>query len=197
MRIRIMKKSILFLTMTTLMLTSCILTNSSEKTNESMENPKKIVEPDKSQSLRIVRQFNVAPEFVFDVFTKPEAMRVWWTEETTFDIDLRVGGQWAIIRKEAETVYTATGEYLEIENPHRLKYTYGMPQFSQNSDTISIDIAADGKSGCVVTFVVTGQDITSELRELQDGDISHSEKGWQQGFDLMAEAWEGKRHSGN
>lgn len=139
-------------------------------------------------SLKIVRRFDVAPEVVFDAFTKPEAMRVWWTEQTNFDIDLRVGGRWTITRKEGETVYTMTGKYLEVERPHRLNFTIAMPQFSPNSDTVSIEIKPE-ESGCVVTFVQSGKDIAAELRELPAGKKSASEEGWQQGFDLMAAAW--------
>lgn len=145
-----------------------------------------------SPSLKIVRKFNVAPEVVFDAFTKAEAMRVWWTDDTTFDIDLRVGGTWTITRKEGDITYTMTGEYLEVERPHRLRHTIAMPQFSPNSDTISIDIKP-GKNGCILTFVQTGKDIAAELRELPEGTVSESEKGWQQGFDLMAEAWKNKQ----
>lgn len=139
-------------------------------------------------SLQIVREFNVAPEVVFDTFTKPESMRVWWTDQTTFDIDLRIGGRWTIIRREGDAEYTATGEYVEVDRPHRLQYTYAMPQFSPNSDIISITIAPEG-TGCVVTFVQSGEDIASELRTLLPGSASASEEGWQQGFDLMVAAW--------
>jgi hypothetical protein len=38
-----------------------------------------------------------------------------------------------------------------------------------------------------------GEDIASELRELAPGSRSASEEGWQQGFDLMAAAWERSR----
>lgn len=88
-------------------------------------------------SLKIVRRFDVAPEVVFDAFTKPEAM----------------------------------------------------PQFSPNSDTVSIEIEED-ESGSVMTFIQSGKDIAAELRELPAGEKSASEEGWQQGFDLMAAAWE-------
>jgi uncharacterized protein YndB with AHSA1/START domain len=81
------------------------------------------------------------------------------------------------------------GEYLEVERPRRLRYTYTMPQFSPNTDIITIDIEADGKGGSVMTYVQSGPDIAEELKGLQPGAVSESEKGWQQGFDLMAEAW--------
>ena len=63
-----------------------------------------------------------------------------------------------------------------------------MPQFSPNSDTISIKISANSANGCVVTFEVPGDDIADELRQLPQDIISHSEKGWQRAFDLMAGA---------
>jgi uncharacterized protein YndB with AHSA1/START domain len=138
--------------------------------------------------LRIVRRFDVPPATVFDTLTDPAQMRVWWGENTEFAIELRVGGQWTITRREGGEKYVATGEYLDIQRPSRLQYTYEMPQFSPNSDTITIEIEQkDG--GSIVTFEQSGEDIANELRELSPGEISASEAGWQQGFDLMAAHW--------
>jgi uncharacterized protein YndB with AHSA1/START domain len=139
-------------------------------------------------TLRIERRFDVAPEVVFEALTVPDAMRVWWTEQTTFDLDLRVGGRWTIERREGDQAFVAEGEYLEVEPPTRLRYTFGMPQFSPNRDTISVEIAPEG-GGCVVVFEQSGVDIAGELRALAPGERSESEAGWQQGFDLMEAAW--------
>jgi uncharacterized protein YndB with AHSA1/START domain len=146
--------------------------------------------PQTSTSLRIVRRFKVAPDVVFDTFTQPELMRVWWTEDTRFEVSLRVGGHWTITREDGDTTYTMTGVYLEVKRPHRLRYTIAMPQFSPNSDTITIDIAADARGGCEMIFVQSGLDIAEELKGLSPGSVSESETGWQQGFDLMAAAWD-------
>lgn len=154
-----------------------------------MDKSKEDTESNEKPTLRIVRKFDVAPEVVFDAFTEPGSMRIWWTDDTTFDIDLRVGGRWEIVREEGGETYTMTGEYLEIERPHRLKYTIAMPQFSPNSDTIAIDITPDGEGSCEVTFIQSGPDIAEELKALSPGEVSESEKGWQQGFDLMEAAW--------
>jgi uncharacterized protein YndB with AHSA1/START domain len=149
------------------------------------------------QSLQIVRTFDVAPEVVFDAFTQPAAMRVWWTDQTTFDIDPQVGGRWTIVRKAGDATYTATGEYLEVERPHRIRYTYAMPQFSPNTDIITIDIIADGKGVSQLTFVQSGPDIAEELEQLPPGKVSESEKGWRQAFDLMDAAWRQQGLSGS
>lgn len=140
-------------------------------------------------SLKIVRTFNVEPQVVFDAFTKPEAMKVWWELSTTFDINLEVGGTWTIVRTEEDGKYTATGKYLEVDAPNRLSYTYSMPQFSPNTDVITIDIVATENGGSEMTFIVSGPDIAAELKQLPEGNTSESEMGWQQGFDLMANAF--------
>lgn len=139
--------------------------------------------------LKIARKFNVVPKVVFDAFTKAEAMRVWWTKDTEFNMDVRVGGTWTITRKENGTIFTMTGKYVEVNNPRRLKYTLAMPQFSPNSDIVTIDIIPERKDKCHVIFVQSGTDINTELLNLHAGQISGSEKGWQKGFDLMETAW--------
>jgi uncharacterized protein YndB with AHSA1/START domain len=138
--------------------------------------------------LHIERRFDKPPETVFDTLTDPDLMRVWWGDDAEFDIDLRVGGQWTITRREGGEEYLATGNYLEVERPSQLTYTFSMPQFSPNSDTITIRIDEDD-GGSFVTFVHSGIDIAAELRDLSPGERSATEAGWQQGFDLMAAAW--------
>lgn len=141
--------------------------------------------------LRIERQFNVSPEKVFAAFTNPTDMRVWWTEDTVFEIDLQVGGKYAITRKEGEAILSMTGEYLEISFPHKLKYTCAMLDFSSVIDTITIEIISDGKGGSLMTFIQEVEGIDSELMQLSEGTVSESEKGWQMGFDLMRDNWAG------
>jgi uncharacterized protein YndB with AHSA1/START domain len=148
-----------------------------------------MTEGGETKTLRIVRMVKVAPEVAFDTFTRPELMRVWWTDQTTFDIDLRIGGRWTIVRKEGDEIYTMTGEYLEVKRPHLLRYTIAMPQFSPNSDTITITFEDWDNGGCIVTFEQSGPDIAQELREIPPDQISATEEGWQQAFDLMESYW--------
>lgn len=138
--------------------------------------------------LRIERRFDVPPETVFDTLTIPELMQGWWGENVEFEIDLRVDGKWTITRTEEGEIYVATGIYLEVERPSRLSYTFAMPQFSDNADTITVTIEGD-ENGCLFIFEHAGEDIGDELQDLEEGETSASEMGWQEGFDLMAEAW--------
>lgn len=138
--------------------------------------------------LRIERRFAVPPETVFDTLTDPAQMQIWWGDDAEIDTDLRVGGQWKIIRWENGVEYLAKGNYLKLERPSQLQYTFAMPQFSPNSDTITIQIEED-KGGSFFVFEHSGDDIAQELRDLPPGDTSATEAGWQQGFDLMVAAW--------
>ncbi|MEM9293731.1 MAG: SRPBCC domain-containing protein [Acidobacteriota bacterium] len=154
--------------------------------------------PTPTQTLRIERHFQVSPEIAFDTLTKPERMVVWWGPGVDFDIDLRVGGQWTITRRAGDATYVATGLYQQVERPSRLRYTYTMPQFSPNTDIITVSITPTpavhtpedhSPAGCIFIFEHSGPDIAQELAELAPGETSASEAGWQQGFDLMEAAW--------
>ena len=143
----------------------------------------------KMRELKIERHFDVEPEKVYRAFTNPKDMIVWWTPDTKFDIDLRVGGQYTISREEDGNKFVMTGKYLEVERPHKLKYTCGMPDFSPVMDTITVEIQADPKGGCQLTFIQVGVGIDEELKQLSEGTISETEKGWNYGFDLMEKSW--------
>lgn len=64
--------------------------------------------------LRIERRFQVSPETVFETLTDPDLMPIWWGDDAEFDIDLRVDGQWTIIRREGGEECLAKGTYFDI-----------------------------------------------------------------------------------
>lgn len=144
------------------------------------------------ERLRIVRRFDVPSQRVFAAFTEPDAMRAWWTPDTVFDLDVRVGGRWRIERSEAGETLVMEGRYLEVDPPMRLRFTIAMPQFAPTADTITLTVEPNGV-GCVATFEQAGEGIAEELRTLPPGATSASEVGWQQGFDLMEAAWREER----
>src|SRR5262245_17147222 len=104
---------------------------------------------DPDRTLRMTRRFEALPERVFDAWLKPKLARKWFfasqaDELFTTQIDARDGGRWAITARRDGADYTASGEYLEIERPHRLVFTIAMLQFSPNSDRITIETASSG-----------------------------------------------------
>jgi uncharacterized protein YndB with AHSA1/START domain len=79
--------------------------------------------------VRIERSFDVPAETVFDAWTSPEVMRRWYHagpdwETPEVEVDLRVGGKVRVVmRKPDGSEVELSGEYKEIDRPHRLVMT--------------------------------------------------------------------------
>ncbi|WP_260287853.1 SRPBCC family protein [Peribacillus aracenensis] len=138
-------------------------------------------------TLKMTRNFDVVPEMVFDAWLNPQMMRKWFfTLEGTNKAaknDSQVGGTWEIIDERDGKDYRAIGEYLEIDPPNKLVFTFKMPQFSELVDTITVELK-ELQKGCEMTFsqniIVpheenwTESDIEKALGDYHDG----SEHGW-------------------
>jgi uncharacterized protein YndB with AHSA1/START domain len=74
------------------------------------------------------------PDRVFDALTDPRQMTQWWGEKglyrlTENKVDLRVGGKWSTAGVGADgKEFSVDGEYLEIDRPRVLLYTWN-PSF--------------------------------------------------------------------
>jgi uncharacterized protein YndB with AHSA1/START domain len=124
-------------------------------------------------SVRLVRRFAVSPERLFDAWLDPGIASRWLftspaSQANQTDIDARVGGTWRIRDRRGGVDYTGHGEYLEIDRPRRLVFTFGMPQFSPVMNRITVEIAADG-AGAVLTLTHEG---------VPDTDREGLEMGW-------------------
>ncbi|MCP1493227.1 uncharacterized protein YndB with AHSA1/START domain [Peribacillus frigoritolerans] len=138
-------------------------------------------------TLKMIRNFDVMPERVFDAWVDPGMMRKWlFTLEGTNKVaqnDPQVGGTWEIIDHRDGKDYRAIGEYLEMDRPNKLVFTFKMPQFSEAADTITVELK-ELQKGCEMTFSQnitvpheenwTESDIEKALGEYHDG----SEHGW-------------------
>lgn len=143
-------------------------------------------------TLKMTRSFDVAPERVFDAWLNPEMMRKWFfTLEGTNKVaqnNPQVGGTWEIVDHRGGKDYLATGEYLEIDPPKKIVFTFKMPEltpeeFSELEDTITVELK-ELQQGCEMTFTQlihviheeswTESDIEKAVEEHYDG----SEHGW-------------------
>ena len=133
------------------------------------------------QTLRLVRRFDAAPQRLFDAWTDPQLAAGWLfttpaSEAHRCVLDLRVGGRWEIVDRRDGTDYRAIGEYLEIDPPRRLVFTFGMPQFSDGFTQVTVEIAPDG----------TGSQMTLTQSPLPPEAVAALEQGWREMFDQMA-----------
>lgn len=109
------------------------------------------------RSLRIIRHFDASPERVFDAWLDPATAGRWLFsapngEMVKVDIDALVGGHFCFRdRRDGEDV-DHVGEYLEIDRPRRLVFTFGVPKYADAMTRVSIDIVPAG-SGCELTLL--------------------------------------------
>jgi uncharacterized protein YndB with AHSA1/START domain len=133
------------------------------------------------ETLRITRRFNAAPERVFDAWLDPMRARRWLftsptSERNTTELDVRVGGKWSITDRRDGVDYTGLGEYIEIDRPRRLVFSFGMPQFSPLFFNVTVEIVPDG-DGCVLTLAHEG--VPAEH-------LKPTEGGWSNMFDALS-----------
>ncbi len=83
-----------------------------------------------SERLQFRRVLPAGREHVFRLWTEPESVKLWFggldTKVVQVDIDLRAGGQYAITVEGEEGPSTVRGEFVVVEEPERLVYTWRM-----------------------------------------------------------------------
>jgi uncharacterized protein YndB with AHSA1/START domain len=131
--------------------------------------------------LKMTRRFDASPERLFDAWTDPQLAHGWLftgpdSESHSAAMDLTIGGGWKVVDRRGGVDYTAIGEYLEIDQPRRLVFSFGMPQFSPAFDKVTVEIAADG-DGAVMTLVQEG---------LPPEYIAATEDGWAKMFEGLS-----------
>jgi uncharacterized protein YndB with AHSA1/START domain len=105
--------------------------------------------------LVVTRRFAAPPALVFDAWLDPKAVGSWLFRTpggacAHVEIDARVGGGFAIHERRGDVLATHFGEYLEIERPKRLVFTFGGSREGPFS-RVTIDISPDG-AGSLLTL---------------------------------------------
>lgn len=107
-------------------------------------------------SLQVRRRFAASPERVFDAWITPEIASKWIFSDQNGEIvsarvDARVGGTFSFVRRDADGDLDHVGEYLEIDRPRRLVFTFAVPAISPEYDRVTIDILRLD-AGCELTL---------------------------------------------
>jgi uncharacterized protein YndB with AHSA1/START domain/predicted enzyme related to lactoylglutathione lyase len=133
------------------------------------------------ESATVSRHFDVSPERLFDAFVNPEIASQWLmtskSSTAEHNLDPRPGGEYSIVRHSGDKIYTAVGEYLEVEPPRRLVYTFCMPQFAVDVGVITVEIEPDG-AGSRLSLIQSGN---------RPGYEDSTKSGWGKMFDLLEE----------
>ena len=106
-------------------------------------------------TIRVKHRYTASAERVFDAWLDRERAGKWLFATPTghmvrVEIDARVGGKFIFTRRDGEDV-DHVGEYLEIDRPRRLVFTFSVPKYSTESTRVTIEIVPAG-SGCELTL---------------------------------------------
>ena len=126
----------------------------------------------------VTRTFDAPRSLIWDCHTKPELVRRWmlgpdgWTMPVC-DIDLRVGGQYRHVWRNAEdgSEFGFRGEYRELKAPARLVHTEWFDGQEYDENNASVNILALDEQGGRSTLTYTMRFPTKEIRDqaLQTG----------------------------
>jgi uncharacterized protein YndB with AHSA1/START domain len=111
------------------------------------------------------------PEEVFRALTDPRELEEWWGSGDGYrtrewEVDARPGGEWRVRTTDGEgNEATVEGEYLVVDPPRRLEYTWRTSRDGFAPTRVRYDLApaeVDGVDGTRVTVTHTGSIRSSE-----------------------------------
>lgn len=134
-------------------------------------------------TIQVRHTFSASPERVFDAWLDPAKAGQFLFATPTgqmvkAEIDARVGGRFLFVDRRDGTDVEHTGEYLEIERPSRLVFSFGVPQFSPEFTRVTVEITPQG-TGCVLILTHEGV-----LPDYQD----RTQAGWRMILDGLEKA---------
>jgi uncharacterized protein YndB with AHSA1/START domain len=114
-------------------------------------------EKKKSLEAKVTFQFNATPEQLFQAWIEPQMVSHWMTASggtmLRTEIDARLGGTFAfVVRRQGEDI-AHIGEYFEFEKPHRLGFTWSVPQDSSDISRVFIEITSKKAGSSELTLV--------------------------------------------
>jgi uncharacterized protein YndB with AHSA1/START domain len=148
-----------------------------------------LAEPGK-QEILITREFDAPRELVFKAFTDPELVPQWWGPRrlsTEVDkMDVRPGGQWRFINRDAEgNEYAFHGVYHQVLAPERVIDTFefeGLPETGHVTlETMKLEELPGGRTRLITQSVF--QSVADRDGMLESG----MESGVNDTYDRLAE----------
>ncbi len=133
---------------------------------------------DGQRAVEITHRFAAPRERVWDAWTDPAVIRRWWGSDpdgvvTAASVDLRPGGGFAISFTDSTgDSHTSSGDYLRIEEPLALEFTWSWANEPGNTSRISVQFDGDG-AGTLMRFV---------HGELHGATAHDYEQGWRRTF---------------
>lgn len=135
-------------------------------------------------SLVLRKQFDASVEEVFDAWTSPESLMEFMKPAGNFQrvdvaVDARVGGKYRIDMVGASDVYRHHGEYLTIDRPKKLAFTWISPFTDNRPSVVTIELTPRGAQKCELVLTHTA---------LPETQVQGHTRGWTAMLDALASA---------
>jgi uncharacterized protein YndB with AHSA1/START domain len=129
------------------------------------------------------RRFEASCDKLFGAWVNPSILTKWLFTTATSELHRAEfepweGGNWTVVDRREGEYFAATGQYLQIDRPHRLIFTFGMLQLSAEFVHVVVDIAR----------AAAGSELTLTHEYLPWMGTRSPEKGWHAMFDMLARA---------
>jgi uncharacterized protein YndB with AHSA1/START domain len=120
-----------------------------EQRPESSTARERLAEHERGDTLVVRKLLPATREEVFAAWTDPESMRRWMcageSTEARATLDVRVGGTFRIDMIAGSSVYEHTGEYLEVEPPRRLVFTWVSRATNHKRTVVTVELHERGE----------------------------------------------------
>jgi len=124
----------------------------------------------------VERTIAAPPQDVFAAWSTAESLSAWMCpdpiQRADVEVDFRVGGRFRIVMHGAENRYGQEGEYLEIDPPKRLVFTWEsdwmVAEHAHTRVNVSFEAVGEGRTRIVL--------LHEEL--VGDGSYDGHERGW-------------------
>jgi len=138
----------------------------------------------------VTRHIEAAPERIFDAWLDPDLLGQWMfgpnvreEEILHFNVNPMVGGSYSFLVRRGHAESDHIGEYLEIDRPRRLVFTWGVRQ-DEGTEFSRIIVEVTPSEGG--TELRIAQEMTPNWADFVD----HAEGAWQRMADALARVLE-------
>jgi uncharacterized protein YndB with AHSA1/START domain len=111
---------------------------------------------DPTISAVVTRVLPAPPSEVFDEWLDPQALAEFISPYPStagpIEVDPQVGGHLRIVMLDPEAAVTITGEYLELERPHRLRFTWDSDFGSGFRSVVTVSLEPHGDGQTLMTI---------------------------------------------
>jgi uncharacterized protein YndB with AHSA1/START domain len=133
-------------------------------------------------SVRVSREVRAAPERIFDAWLNADEARTFLFADRIGDaisseVDAWVGGRFRIVRRRDGENIGYSGEYLEIDRPHRLAFSLFVEKYAQRDDRVIVEFAAVEEQSLIV--------LTHEFSLRNPAERSRIQYGWAKVLDIL------------